>query len=517
MLALKENNTKETFIDTAAIEKLCEEAYPRTGMEMMEFEKRVYEASIKLGDAVTRAQIERAHNDPVFVAEAISAARQRSGVRLRHKGHRTTTILLLGGSRIVVSTPYLRPQQRRRGRRRQKRHGKGSGSYPVLEALGISDRATAATRSEIALHVVQTASYSEAARMLERRGLNCDVSSLVRVTTSVANKSIELRDAALQAALKLPVASNGPLCGQRVRVSLDGGRVRTRKNNRGRRTAKGRHTFTTPWREPRLLVIDILDEEGKANRLALPLYDATLGDADTTWALVIGYLRLLGAAHALVVEFIADGAPWIWEQIKKLATSAEIPAERIVEVIDFYHASEHLFKTIELCKGIPKAQRQRLYQQLRHALRHDGDGVEQVLNQIRALAVTRRGKAINKALSYFETHTQRMRYQKFDELKLPVGSGQVESAIRRVVNLRFKSPGTFWTEQCVAGLLHLRAAFKSGRWNEIFNGVLIGKFLTPDFGPSIHQVPSHSPEVIEFPQPNPSLSPRRRVSCFAPF
>jgi len=43
----------------------------------------------------------------------------------------------------------------------------------------------------------------------------------------------------------------------------------------------------------------------------LPLYDALIGDAEATWALVIGYLRLLGAAHAEVVECIADGAEWI--------------------------------------------------------------------------------------------------------------------------------------------------------------------------------------------------------------
>jgi hypothetical protein len=48
----------------------------------------------------------------------------------------------------------------------------------VLEALGIADRVSPATRGEIALHVVQAASYCEAAQMLARLGLSCDVSSL---------------------------------------------------------------------------------------------------------------------------------------------------------------------------------------------------------------------------------------------------------------------------------------------------------------------------------------------------
>src|SRR3989442_7355736 len=175
---------------------------------------------------------------------------------------------------MLRDTPYRREDGRaRRGRRRRKRGRSGTGCYPVLEALGVADRVSPATRSEIALHVVQAASYLEAAQMLSRRGLPCDVSSLVRITTATAEASICLRDAALEAALRLPVPPDGPLAGKRVRVSLDGGRVRTRCKHRGRMTAKGRHGFSAPGREPRVLVLDILDDHGQPDRLRWPLYD----------------------------------------------------------------------------------------------------------------------------------------------------------------------------------------------------------------------------------------------------
>jgi tRNA U34 5-carboxymethylaminomethyl modifying GTPase MnmE/TrmE len=45
-----------------------------------------------------------------------------------------------------------------------------------------------------------------------------------------------------------------------------------------------------------------------------------------------------------------------------------------------------------------------------------------------------------------------MTYVDFDEMNLPVSSGQVESAVRRVVNLRFKAPGSFWKEDKVEQL-----------------------------------------------------------------
>ncbi len=90
---------------------------------------------------------------------------------------------------------------------------------------------------------------------------------------------------------------------------------------------------------------------------------------------------------------------------------------------------------------------------------------------------------LKRALSYFEAHAHRMRYATLEAHKLPIGSGQVESAVRRVINLRFKAPGSFWTEARVSGLMHLRAAFKSGRWDDVLVGVLTGTFPVPNFEP----------------------------------
>jgi hypothetical protein len=451
---------------------------------MLQLEHRLATAAAHAADQILLVQLTRAHEDEHFVSQAIAHARGQHLVPLVHKGLRTTSVLLLGGTRIVLETPYLREaRQHRRGRPRCKRGSSGTGCYPVLAALGIADRVSPATRSEIALHVVQAASYREAAVMLTRRGLVCDVSHLVRISTATAETSRHLRDAALTAALSLPVPRNGPLAGQRVRISLDGGRVRTRRRRRGRKTAKGRHGFSTPWREPRVLVIDVLDEYGQPARLRLPLYDALIGDAEAIWALLIGYLRLLGAAYADVVEFIADGAEWIWKRVGRLSTLAEIPAAKLVEVLDFYHASPYLYQTIATCRTMPKAQRQALYKRWRHALRHQTKGVEMVQAALHVLATTCRSKAITRAWDYVATHAHRMRYVTLEARKLPIGSGQVESAVRRVVNLRFKAPGSFWKETTVSGLMHLRAAFKAGRWDEVMRGILTGRYQTPRFAP----------------------------------
>lgn len=79
---------------------------------------------------------------------------------------------------------------------------------------------------------------------------------------------------------------------------------------------------------------------------------------------------------------------------------------------------------------------------------------------------------MNNAIEYFEKHSQRMAYVPLDRRRLPVGSDPVESAIRRVINLRFKAPNIFSQEDNVAALMHLRAAFKCGRWHELMERVL---------------------------------------------
>jgi hypothetical protein len=105
-----------------------------------------------------------------------------------------------------------------------------------------------------------------------------------------------------------------------------------------------------------------------------------------------------------------------------------------------------------------------------------------------------------------------MRYVTLEARKLPIGSGQVESAVRRVVNLRFKAPGSFWTEITVSGLMHLRAAFKAGRWDEIMIGVMTGTFQVPSFEPVAKAVAQRSAAVQERETSQTFVTPRKEAA-----
>ena len=85
-------------------------------------------------------------------------------------------------------------------------------------------------------------------------------------------------------------------------------------------------------------------------------------------------------------------------------------------------------------------------------------------------------KKMRDLLSYFINNAGRMKYASLKERNLPIGSGQVESAVRRVINLRFKAPGSFWKVENAEALMHLRAVYKAGRWDEMMARILDREF-----------------------------------------
>ena len=74
-------------------------------------------------------------------------------------------------------------------------------------------------------------------------------------------------------------------------------------------------------------------------------------------------------------------------------------------------------------------------------------------------------EAIAKFSNYFLANHRRMQYASFKHLVLPCGSGCVESAIRRVINLRLKSAGSFWKRSTSEAMLFLRSTLLCDRWN----------------------------------------------------
>jgi len=443
------------------------------GEEFLCFEQAAAALGREVSDRLVEAKILEAHVDRSTRRVAAKEARARfrkagETQRIDNMEPRPASVRLSGGQVLRLKTPYYRPSRKGLvGRPRTKRGPDGTGCYPVLERLGIRDGVTPLTRSKISRQIVQCGSYAEALDQLRSDGLELDVSTLVRVAVATGSAALERRDAEVARALAEPLPEQSLVAGKRVRVSVDGGRSRTRNTHTERRKKKnGRRAFEVPWREPRLITIDVLTDEGKLDPESPPIYEADLGNADQVFALLAGLLRLIGAHKAREIVFVSDGADWIWDRVDRLVVRAGLDPERVCKILDFYHASEHVSDALKACKNLSDKERKAKHKALCRTLLQP-DGIDQVIRELSELARGRRGKRVNKEIRYLKKHVAHMQYAAWKASNVPIGSGVVESAIRRVINLRFKAASTFWREDHLAALLYLRCALKAGRWDAL--------------------------------------------------
>ncbi len=170
--------------------------------------------------------------------------------------------------------------------------------------------------------------------------------------------------------------------------------------------------------------------------------------------------RRRGLGRARQVEAVGDGAPWIWNLFSTRWAQA-------VGVLDFYHASQHLW---ELGRALhPKDEKQvaAWVEPRRHRLRHGEEVV--VLQEIAGLKAGRgeRGKIVRREQNYFASQAGRMAYETIAERGWPIGSGAVESACRQR-QCRYKRCGQFWTEPGLRHLCALEEARANGHWDELW-------------------------------------------------
>lgn len=369
-----------------------------------------------------------------------------SGAQIRpHK------VRLSSGQQIPIESPYLR-QSGEASTRPITQHWKLAGSY----SLALMDK--------VAYMGVMSGSYNLASEALKKFGVSCSISSVRDITNAFAAQCEQVGEA------NLLLASGETLADKRVVISVDGGRSRIRElpKKPNKDNPKG---YDTPWKEPKLFVIDVLDEEGQASRYELPLYGCRF-DPQAMLDLLKGYLKQLHIEQAEQVQFIADGASWIWNRVPSLLASLGVKAERIEYTLDYYHAMQYLHSLISsLPRRVNQATRQGLLKQAK-ALVWKG----KVTKAIRLIKkhLQRMNAEQRRWLNYLIKHSSRMQYADLQHRKLLCGSGLMESAVRRVINLRFKSAGTFWSSECLEKLFFLRGAALSKRWDTLLTNLQKG-------------------------------------------
>lgn len=236
----------------------------------------------------------------------------------------------------------------------------------------------------------------------------------------------------------------------------DGDAVATRK----RAADEGRLTKgPAGYREVGCATISFCDEEGdmiSAIRMARMPEPNKL----SVKGMMIDELgTILADRPDLPVVKIADGAEDNWTFL-----SQAIPLG--AEVLDFFHAAEHLGDALAAAYGEGSRDARMRFEELREVLRDDCDGVEQVIRKLVYLRSKHpQRRRIENALGYFRKHRHRMRYFELKEAGLPIGSGPVEAACKTLVAQRMKQSGMRWGADGGQGILTIRGWCQSDRFD----------------------------------------------------
>lgn len=157
--------------------------------------------------------------------------------------------------------------------------------------------------------------------------------------------------------------------------------------------------------------------------------------------------------------FIADGAPWLWS-----IRNTHFPFA--VEILDYYHATEHLSNVLDHIE-LKQKEHKRLLRKWKGWL-YNGK-IEAFIQE--AQKRMKPSKTASIAIGYFIKNKHRMKYKEYRDNGWFIGSGVVESGCKSVLGARFKQPGMFWSKKGLDALLPFRIAFKSDRYTELWNHI----------------------------------------------
>lgn len=226
-------------------------------------------------------------------------------------------------------------------------------------------------------------------------------------------------------------------------AQIDGSMIPTLKPSR--RTGDQRKARAVEWREVRVCL-------ARDQASATPLFGATLASAEVAGQLWREVALAAGLTERTRVHALGDGAPWIVPQVQKqfgpLASY----------LVDFYHVSEYLAAAAPPGQKVPawlkKQQGYLLANKTAVVLRNLARRLEPPGAAERPVA---------KAHRYLTERRDQLNYAQARRAGLPIGSGEIESAHRHLVQPRLKIPGA-WKEQNAELMLNLRAARANNLW-----------------------------------------------------
>jgi Uncharacterised protein family (UPF0236) len=280
-------------------------------------------------------------------------------------------------------------------------------------------------------------------KLQEHYGITVGASTVRKITEGHGTR---LREQ--QAPVPWPVTTRG--CPQQI-GELDGSMVPIVTSEEA--VADKRAHKTLQWQEARLALVH-------AQGSVTPKFAATFGQSvDASGQALRACAVAAGFGTNTQLHGVGDGAGWIAEQF---TTAFGAQASYLV---DFYHVCDYLAAAAPVCA--PTASQPWLEHQKQRLKNNE---VPEVLSQlqpyIEAETVDNEHAPVRACVRYLHNRLPVLDYKGALAKDLPIGSGEIESAHRYIIQDRLKVPGAWWKAENVEPMLTLRVVRANGDWEK---------------------------------------------------
>lgn len=281
--------------------------------------------------------------------------------------------------------------------------------------------------------------------MQEHYGVDLPASS-IKNTTELHAKKIEKNQQNIQALQKKSKAS-------KVTVAEADGAMIPMVTINPEFEGDKRKTRKTEWREGRVV---FAREKGTIN----PVYSALIGSTDEVGDHLEQVVQAIGYDENTNVHCLGDGAPWIADQVERVfGDNADF-------LIDFYHLSQYLSEASQCCSSSPKE----WFHSAQNLMKQNKADIvikqfEQHINETE----TTHDCGAKKCYQYMIKRMNYFNYKDAIDQDLPIGSGEIESANRTIIQKRLKLSGAWWRKDNANAMLKLCVIRANGLWNSYWS------------------------------------------------
>jgi len=348
--------------------------------------------------------------------------------------------------------------------------GRNSRSLCPLELrVGIVAGYWTPQAARLAAYVSAELTAGDAAKLFSELGnMQPSRSSLGRLPAAVS-AVWEGQRVAWEASLR--AAETVPAVAASLALSVDGVMVAMKAaahERQAKKGAAGKHASGPAGkREVGCASVSVYDAAGERlqtvryGRMPEPLKVSLQAQVQAELAAVLGVRPDLRRVH------LADGAQGNWAWLADQARRRDGPDATWVEIVDFFHACEHLQLACDAIWGESTPRGKAEFARLKVLLKDDASGRDRVARCLRYHAGQLRGTRHQRLVAeqrYFRNQYARMDYPAYQRDHLPIASGVIEATCKTLVTQRLKRSGMAWSPAGGQALLTLRSLIQSDRW-----------------------------------------------------